>query len=53
VKSAFASCEDMIIDLSDLPSKMVSYGDKNKQREAGEKKLKTLVDNYEALLRKL
>lgn len=50
VKSAFASCEDMIIDLSDLPSKMVSYGDKNKQREAGEKKLKALVDNYEALL---
>ncbi len=27
VKSAFASCEDMIIDLSDLPSKMISYGD--------------------------
>lgn len=50
VKSAFASCEDMIIELSDLPSKMISYCDKNIQREANEKKLKTLVDNYEALL---
>ncbi len=50
VKSAFASCEDMIIDLSDLPSKMISYGDIKKQGEANEKKLKTLVDNYEAIL---
>ncbi len=50
VKSAFASCEDMIINLSDLPSKMVSYGDKYKQGEISEKKLKSLVDNYEALL---
>lgn len=52
IKSAFASCEDMIINLSDLPSKMISYGDKYRSGEISEKKLKYLVDNYEALLLK-
>ena len=50
IKSAFASCEEMTIQLSDLPSKMIAYIDENNQKNYSEKKLKKLVNNYEALL---
>ena len=47
IKSAYASCEDMVIQIHDLPSKMIAYSDSNSNKE---KKLKRLVENYEALL---
>lgn len=49
IKSAFASCEDMSIQLNDLPSKMISYN-ADINENVSNKKLKNLVNNYEALL---
>ena len=46
IKSAYASCEDMVIQVNDLPSKMISYSDNSRDKN----KLKNLVSNYEALL---
>lgn len=49
IKSAFASCEDMTIQLNDLPSKMISCNVDINENYSN-KKLKNLVNNYEALL---
>jgi len=49
IKSAYASCENMTIQLNDLPSKMISYNAGTKENFSN-KKLKNLVNNYEALL---
>jgi transcriptional regulator with PAS, ATPase and Fis domain len=49
IKSAFASCEDMTIQLNDLPSKMISCNVDINENYSN-KKLKNLVSNYEALL---
>ncbi len=49
IKSAFASCEDMTIQLNDLPSKMISCN-ADINENCSNKKLKNLVNNYEALL---
>ncbi|MDF2882130.1 MAG: modulated sigma54 specific transcriptional regulator, Fis family [Clostridiaceae bacterium] len=49
IKSAFASCEDMTIQLNDLPSKMISCNADFNENYSN-KKLKNLVNNYEALL---
>jgi PAS domain S-box-containing protein len=49
IKSAFASCEDMTIQLNDLPSKMISCNADFNENYSN-KKLKNSVNNYEALL---
>ncbi|WP_019230061.1 sigma-54-dependent Fis family transcriptional regulator [Sedimentibacter sp. B4] len=49
IKSAFASCENMTIQLNDLPSKMISCN-ADIDENCSNKKLKNLVNNYEALL---
>jgi PAS domain S-box-containing protein len=49
IKSAFASCEDMTIQLNDLPSKMISCNVDINENYSN-KKLKNLVSNYESLL---
>ncbi|HKM00804.1 MAG TPA: sigma 54-interacting transcriptional regulator [Sedimentibacter sp.] len=47
IKSAYASREDMVIQIHDLPSKMISLTENTNNNE---RKLRNLVDNYEALL---
>ncbi len=49
IKSAYASCEDMVIQISDLPPKMVKYFE-NEEIKFIDKKLKNLVNNYEILI---
>lgn len=49
IKSAFASCENMTIQLNDLPSKMISCN-ADIDENCSNRKLKNLVNNYEALL---
>lgn len=47
IKSAFASCENFIIQLSDLPSKMVSRHRFGTLEESDGKKLSQMMDDYE------
>lgn len=48
IKSAYASADNMLIQLTDLPSKMVSSYNEKLIGGSNDKKLKRLVDNYEA-----
>lgn len=49
IKSAYAACENFIIQLSDLPSKMVSRHklDAFKETEGSRKKLNQMMEEYE------
>ncbi|MBK5242172.1 sigma 54-interacting transcriptional regulator [Clostridium sp.] len=47
IKSAYASSENMLIQLEDLQSKMVSLHNEKVLRDSVDKRLKRLVDNYE------
>lgn len=47
IKSAYASCENFIIQLSDLPSKMVSRHRYGTFEESDGKKLSQIMDDYE------
>lgn len=48
IKSAYASADNMLIQLTDLPSKMVSLHNEKVIGDSKDKRLKRLVDNYEA-----
>lgn len=48
VKSAYAICDGFMIDLTDLPSKMISKHNINSFSRNGDNTLKYMVDNYEA-----
>ncbi|WP_353095512.1 sigma 54-interacting transcriptional regulator [Tissierella praeacuta] len=48
IKSAYASSDNMLIRLEDLPSKMVSLHNEKAIGDSKDKRLKRLVDNYEA-----
>ena len=48
IKSAYASSENKNIQLEDLPSKMTSSYNQKLNDYSGDRKLKTLVENYEA-----
>lgn len=48
IKSAYASNENMSIQLADLPAKMVSFPIKKGIGDSKDKRLKRLVENYEA-----
>lgn len=49
IKSAFASCEDYVINLNDLPSRMITFIDTDKENDKNNK-LRDQVNNYEAML---
>lgn len=48
IKSAYASCDEFIIQLTDLPAKMVSNQKINGVPQPEDKMLKNMVDNYES-----
>lgn len=50
IKSAYASCDEFMIQLSDLPSKMVSHHRVNSFAGSDEKLLKHMVESYECSL---
>lgn len=50
IKSAYASSENMLIELADLPTKTVSFHNPISKENTNDKKLKKLVENYEATL---
>jgi PAS domain S-box-containing protein len=50
IKSTYASCENFVIQLSDLPTKMIYYEDFQEDGKSNEKKLKNMVDNFESLI---
>ncbi|MBU5675916.1 sigma 54-interacting transcriptional regulator [Alkaliphilus sp. MSJ-5] len=47
IRSSYASCDEFIIQLTDLPAKMVSSHNVNSFSGSGEKMLKNMVDSYE------
>lgn len=47
IKSAYAACEDFLIQLTDLPSKMVSRHKLDTYEESEGKKLTQMMDEYE------
>lgn len=47
IKSAYASCDEFIIQLTDLPAKIVSSHKVNSFSGSDEKMLKNMVDSYE------
>ncbi|KOA18435.1 limonene hydroxylase [Clostridium homopropionicum DSM 5847] len=50
IKSAYASCDEFVIQLTDLPSKMVSNHKVISLAGSDEKMLKHMVDSYESSL---
>lgn len=47
IKSAYAACEDFLIQLTDLPSKMVSRHQLEANTEQSQKRLNQIMDEYE------